>query len=99
MTEPIFSDEVCSIAVMDELTELAFDLRWSWDHGADTIWRPLDPELWDRTRNPWIILQTVAPGKLKELADKEDFCRRVKELNSGQAHRSQRCRLVSKETR
>jgi starch phosphorylase len=80
MTKPIFPDEVCSFDGIDALAELALDLRWSWDHGADTIWRPLDPELWDRTRNPWIILQTVGPGKLKELAGKEDFCRRVKKL-------------------
>ncbi len=68
MSEPIFASELRRLAGMDELLELALDLRWSWDHGADEIWRPLAPELWDLTRNPWVILQTVAPGKLKELA-------------------------------
>ena len=53
---------------MDELVELALDLRWSWDRSADEIWRPLAPELWDLTRNPWVILQTIAPGRLKDLA-------------------------------
>ena len=71
MTKPIFPYELRSFAGMDELIELALDLRWSWDHGADEIWRPLAPELWDLTRNPWVILQTVAPGKLKELADND----------------------------
>ena len=48
MTKPIFPHEMRSFAGMDELIELALDLRWSWDHGADEIWRPLAPELWDR---------------------------------------------------
>ena len=68
MEKPINPHEKCSFAGMEELAELALDLRWSWDHGADDIWRPLAPELWDLTRNPWVILQTVAPGKLKDLA-------------------------------
>jgi starch phosphorylase len=80
MTGPIFAYEPRSFAGLDELVELALDLRWSWDHGADEIWRPLAPELWDLTRNPWIILQTVAPGKLKDLAGDVKFRTRVATL-------------------
>src|SRR5665647_2390203 len=81
MTKPIYPHEMRSFAGTEELAELALDLRWSWDHGADNIWRPLAPELWDLTRNPWVILQTVGPGKLKELADNQEFCSRVKKLS------------------
>jgi len=42
------------------LTELALDLRWSWNHSADEIWARLDPELWASTHNPWVVLQTVS---------------------------------------
>ena len=80
MTEPIFANEPHSFAGMDELIELALDLRWSWDHGADEIWRSLAPELWDLTRNPWAILQTVAPGKLKDLASDVKFRTQVETL-------------------
>ncbi len=80
MTKPIFPHEMCSFAGMDELAELALDLRWSWNHGADDIWRPLAPELWDLTRNPWVILQTLAPDKLKDLAADAKFRTRVKTL-------------------
>ncbi len=86
MTEPIFAYELrrayelLRLAGMEDLLELALDLRWSWDHGADEIWRPLAPELWDLTRNPWVILQTVAPGKLKELAADVKFRARVETL-------------------
>jgi starch phosphorylase len=41
----------------------------------------LAPELWNLTRNPWIILQTVGPGKLKELANNQEFRNRVKKLS------------------
>ena len=86
MSEPIFAyelrraDELRRLAGMDDLLELALDLRWSWDHGADEIWRQLAPELWDVTRNPWVILQTVATGKLKELAADAEFRARVETL-------------------
>jgi starch phosphorylase len=86
MTEPIIASELrraselLRLAGMEELLELALDLRWSWDHSADEIWRPLAPELWDLTRNPWIILQSVAPDKLEKLAADANFRTRVKTL-------------------
>lgn len=55
---------------VDFLTELALDLRWSWNHAADVLWQRLDPELWESTRNPWVILQTVSRDRVKgALAD------------------------------
>ncbi len=80
MTEAIIASELRKIAGMDELLELALDLRWSWDHGADEIWRPLAPELWDLTRNPWVILQGVAADKLKKLLAAANFQTRVETL-------------------
>ena len=54
----------------DALAELALDLRSSWNHTADQIWRQLDPVLWELTRNPWVVLQTVSRAKLEsDLAD------------------------------
>jgi hypothetical protein len=44
----------------DSMAELALDLRWSWSHATDGVWRTLDPLLWKLTHNPWIVLQTVA---------------------------------------
>jgi starch phosphorylase len=55
----------------NSLIELALDLRWSWNHAADELWRQLDPALWELTRNPWLILQTVSRDRLKTaLADR-----------------------------
>ncbi len=56
-----------------ELRELALDLRWSWSHVADALWRRIDAPLWRHTRNPWLILQTVSRRRLAALADDDDF--------------------------
>ncbi len=49
------------------LEELALDVRWSWSHCADEVWRELNPPLWDLTHNPWVVLQTVSQDRLKEV--------------------------------
>ncbi len=54
----------------DALAELALDMRSSWNHATDRVWRQLDPVLWDLTHNPWVVLQTVSRDKLRrDLAD------------------------------
>ena len=42
------------------IAELALDLRWSWNHATDDLWRDLDADLWEATRNPWLIVQSVS---------------------------------------
>jgi glycogen phosphorylase len=55
---------------MGALTELALDLRSAWDHGAERLWRRLDEQLWEFTRNPWTVLQTSSREQIgKVLAD------------------------------
>jgi starch phosphorylase len=49
------------------LTELALDMRWSWNHATDHVWRQLDPALWEVTRNPWVVLQTVSRDRLRKV--------------------------------
>ncbi len=60
-------------AISDTLEELALDLRWSFNHSADRLWERLDPELWDLTHNPWIVLQTVSRERLKSVTSDPDF--------------------------
>ena len=52
---------------LDSLAELALDMRWSWNHGTDAVWRELDPELWALTNNPWLVLLTVSREKIERL--------------------------------
>ncbi len=65
---------------IEQLFELALDLRWSWNHSADELWGQLDPELWALTHNPWVVLQTVSRTKLKELAADRAFRQQVEVL-------------------
>ena len=50
-----------------ELAELAFDLRSAWNHGADTLWQQLDPDMWRETTNPWLTLQNASRARVREL--------------------------------
>jgi len=62
------------------LRELALDLRWSWNHSTDEIWGRLDPELWELTQNPWVVLQTVSKKTIQNLAADDAFGRKVQQM-------------------
>jgi starch phosphorylase len=62
------------------LAELALDMRWSWNHYADDVWRQLDPALWELTQNPWVVLQTVSRDKLQHMLAKPAFRQKVDAL-------------------
>jgi starch phosphorylase len=59
------------------LTDLALDMRWNWNHSADLLWRQTDPELWQTTGDPWLILESISRKRLEALAGDASF---VKEL-------------------
>ena len=44
------------------------------------LWAQLDPELWESTRNPWVVLQTVAPSRLEAFLARPEFRKRVARL-------------------
>ena len=48
----------------EALVEIALDMRWSWNHAADQIWRRIDHHLWEQSHNPWDLLQTVSRNKI-----------------------------------
>lgn len=64
----------------DILTELALDLRWSWNHRGDKLWRQLDPAMWELTHNPWLVLQTISRERLKALFDEPNFKQVIDDL-------------------
>jgi starch phosphorylase len=64
----------------DSLMELALDLRWSWNHGTDEVWRQLNPELWKLTRQPFTVLRTLSRKEVdRQMAD-ESFRAKVDAL-------------------
>jgi starch phosphorylase len=64
----------------DSLGELALDMRWSWNHATDEVWRQLDANLWEITHNPGVVLQTVSSDQIKRLLGDPVFCKKVDDL-------------------
>ena len=70
VSHPIYNLLPAEIDGFDSLAELALDMRWSWNHATDHVWRQLNPALWEVTHNPWVVLQTVARDQIERvLAD------------------------------
>ena len=70
----------------DTLAELALDMRCSWNHGADTLWRQLDPALWELTQNPWVVLQTVSREQLERKLTDPAFRKHAEDLLGAKHH-------------
>ncbi len=73
----MISTELNKIDGFDSLADLALNLRWSWNHATDEVWRQLDPELWEITQNPWVVLQTASRDKIKRLLTDPVFRKNV----------------------
>jgi starch phosphorylase len=70
VSHPIYSLLPTEIEGFDSLAELALNMRWSWNHATDNVWRQLDPRLWEITHNPWVVLQTASRDQIERvLAD------------------------------
>ena len=80
ISHPIYNLLPTEVEGFDSLAELALDLRWSWSHAADEVWRQLDPALWDLTYNPWAVLQTVSRRHLERVLADPAFRKSVDDL-------------------
>jgi starch phosphorylase len=80
VSKPIYSHLTADVEGFDSLAELALDLRWSWNHATDEVWRQLDPTLWEFTQTPWVVLQTVSKDKLQRVLADPAFRKNIDEL-------------------
>jgi starch phosphorylase len=56
------------------LEDLAYNLRWSWDHETISLFRRLDRDLWEESgHNPVLMLGSIAQERLREVAQDEAF--------------------------
>ena len=78
--KPVYSFLPSDIEGVDSLAQLALDMRCSWNHSADEIWRQLEPDLWNSTHNPWVVLQTVSKDKFKKIMSDPVFRKKVDAL-------------------
>jgi starch phosphorylase len=78
--QPLYGLLPTDVDGFESLAELALDLRWSWNHAADRVWRQLDPALWALTHNPWGILQTVSRDRIERVSADPVFRKTVDDL-------------------
>ncbi len=62
------------------LETLALDLRWTWSHAGDSLWRRIDERLWEQTGNAFVVLQNITAERLAELQEDESFRAALAEL-------------------
>jgi starch phosphorylase len=56
------------------LRDLAFNLRWAWDHETIEFFRRLDRDLWEQSgHNPVRMLGTISQDRLREAARDDAF--------------------------
>jgi glycogen phosphorylase len=63
------------------LLDLALDLRWTWSHVGDSLWRQIDAALWERSANPFLTLQHTPQARLEALSSDAAFIRELEELS------------------
>jgi glycogen phosphorylase len=80
VSHPIYNLLPTEIEGFDSLAELALDMHWSWNHATDEIWRQLDPNLWEITQNPWVVLQTVSRDRIERVLADPVFRKNVDSL-------------------
>ncbi|MEO8338109.1 MAG: alpha-glucan family phosphorylase [Nitrospirota bacterium] len=77
VSHPIYNLLPTEIEGFNSLAELALDMRWSWNHATDEVWRQLDPKLWAATHNPWVVLQTVSRNQIERVLGDPVFRKNV----------------------
>jgi starch phosphorylase len=60
-------------AQYSRLADLAHNLWWSWDRSAYSLWRQLDPVLWERYRNPVEVLAAMDEASWESLLESDLF--------------------------
>ena len=61
--------------------DLAYNLWWSWDTSAKSLFREIDPHLWSVSRDNLVLfLHTVDPARLEAAAADPDFLERFDQV-------------------
>jgi len=65
MTSSIHDLLPTDVEGFEDLAELALDVRSSWNHAADLLWKQLDNDSWELTHSPWVVLQAAAHDRIR----------------------------------
>ncbi|EHJ02438.1 alpha-glucan family phosphorylase [Marinobacter manganoxydans] len=89
VSQPLYGLLHTDVEGFDVLAEMALDMRSSWNHATDRVWRQLDPDLWELTKNPWVVLQTVSREKLEGVLADPVFRKKTEDLVQSRRDASQ----------
>jgi starch phosphorylase len=64
------------------LRDLALDLRWTWSHAADAVWRRLNPGHWALKEDPWLLLLDLGGQRLKAAAQDAELVEEIQRLDA-----------------
>ncbi|HEX7476631.1 MAG TPA: alpha-glucan family phosphorylase [Polyangiales bacterium] len=79
VSHPLYNLLPTEVDGFDALAELALDMSWSWNHATDEVWRELEPELWEVTHNPWVVLQTASRDRIERVLSDPAFRKNIDE--------------------
>ncbi|MCG6969991.1 MAG: alpha-glucan family phosphorylase [Gammaproteobacteria bacterium] len=65
---------------LEPYADFITDLRWTWSHAGDWLWKTIDKTVWDQTDNPYVVLQNLSQTRLKNLANNREFMQKLEEL-------------------
>lgn len=71
-------------ALAESAGNLAIDLRWTWSHAGDALWRTIDPDTWEKTKNPYAVIQNLTQQRLEELDKDTSFKTRLQGVITAQ---------------
>ena len=59
---------------LSSLSDIAYNIHWSWDHASIDLIRRLDRDLWERVNhNPVVMLQSLDQSRLEQLVEDDGF--------------------------
>ena len=81
--------------LVETVADLATDLRWSWSHAGDAVWKAMDPQLWEQSENPFVVLQNLSRERLEELNRNAQFKQHLDRLTEIRNSYCDRCSWFS----
>lgn len=66
---------------LKKLSELAYNLWWSWHPEAMALYKELDPQLWEKSeRNPVLFLERINYQRLEEKAADKNYLQKMEDI-------------------
>ncbi|HWQ55275.1 MAG TPA: alpha-glucan family phosphorylase [Bryobacteraceae bacterium] len=71
-------------APVTRLRDVAYNVRWAWDHDAIELFRRLDSNLWETTgHNPVRMLGAIDQARLEEVSRDDSFLAHLERVSAG----------------